>query len=371
MATMRVNIEESVFDHIPRLAKEMGWDFDRALGKLARVYRATQDAGAYEETQCRLVTICALIFDSDAEAEQFLWAMVTARLSVLLTDNKMRIRGNEDRIRELAEWYKGKVNGGKSRAKSANRTNLGKFKKLNDQSSSPPAAAGEIIQHGTSTASNQPGVLCPLSFVLSPNTNTEENTKILDLVVPPQETAEATPKKRRGRSLAEQERARRIKFAFLGGYRNFYGKDCERWGAPENSHVYHLLMSSTVEVLEAKAAQYFLWPNKRAIDAGHPFMKHPGSFSANLSEIIADESAPQRRKMSAIVAERMRLADHSTNQQDQAARVAAQIIGATSVGQQTIDFAQTRGSARSHDENHAALRDVHAQAIGSGDEDMG
>jgi hypothetical protein len=141
------------------------------------------------------------------------------------------------------------------------------------------------------------------------------------LLVPQAETSQE--KTKRGRSPEELERARLVKSAFFAGHEQFYGKPPDQWGAPENAHVYHLLKSSSAEVLAEKARAYFGWSNQRAINAGHPFMNHPGSFSANLAEIKADMIAPQRRVLSAQVQDAEKQANKQAARISQAERVAA------------------------------------------------
>lgn len=156
---MRVNLEDSALEHLPRLAKEMGWSLREAWGQLAFVYRATQRAEVHEETPARLVTICALHFDSDEQAERFFTAMVRAQLAVVLDDGRIRIRGNERRLSELDEWRKRSVAGGKARAKAAKRDAAGQWKKLND---SPAGSQPETSRE----PAGEPGVLMSYSPIV-------------------------------------------------------------------------------------------------------------------------------------------------------------------------------------------------------------
>lgn len=123
------------------------------------------------------------------------------------------------------------------------------------------------------------------------------------LPLPPasQETGKTGSKKaaKGVRSDAEQEAARMVRETFKASYARRYMLPLTAWGAPENSHLYHLLKTWPVAELVVMARRYFEWAHKGAIDAGHPFMNHRASFSALVHELKADIVAPERRQQSA------------------------------------------------------------------------
>lgn len=303
---MRVNLEESVFEHLPRLAREMKWDEDKALGRLVRVYRATQRERVEAETPERLVTLCAIHFHDDDEAELFFTAMLSARLAVLLDDGRIRIRGNQRRIDEISGWYKQKTDAGRRGGIESQRRR--KSSMVSEATSS---------EHQANTERNQP-VLCLTS--LSEDKN---NTGIQDPLVPQAEAS--APKPRRGRSPEEQARAKRVRDAFFAGHTNFYGSPPDKWGAPENAHVYHLLKSSSADVLAEKASRYFAWAKAEVLTAGHPFMNHSWSFSHRLDELKADIIAPQRRHIAAQAKALERISDEHAAEDAQTHRIVHEV----------------------------------------------
>lgn len=184
----------------------------------------------------------------------------------------------------------------------------------------------------------------------------QEQEEEKNILVPQAETS--APGRGRKRSPEEQARAKLVRDAFFAGHWGFYGKVPDQWGAPENSHVYHLLKSSSAEVLAAKARAYFVWPNPKAISAGHPFMNHPASFSTSLAEIKADMIAPERRAVAAKVTKRQREQDRGAEQQDQLARAVAQATGES--------HAIAGASPGAGGEGSAALRDARPLALDAG-----
>jgi hypothetical protein len=112
---MRVNIEDSVKRHLPRLSRSMGWNAREAMGALCFFYGATQDAEIYEDTPERIATVCALEFDDDEQCEMFITAMISAQLITVLDDGRLRIRGNEKHIVRLKQLRVGAVAGGLAR----------------------------------------------------------------------------------------------------------------------------------------------------------------------------------------------------------------------------------------------------------------
>ena len=162
---MRVNVEDSVYEHLPRLAKECGRTLTDALGQLVLVYRATQRAEVHEETPARLTTICALHFDSDEAADRFFTAMIAAQLAVLLDDGRIRIRGNGEHIARLNQYRDRASKGGNAKAR-----------KRNDFVASKQAPSKH--QAATPLSTSVPSY-APSSFLLSPIQETNTNTGIV------------------------------------------------------------------------------------------------------------------------------------------------------------------------------------------------
>lgn len=309
LGVVRVNIEESVFEHIPRLASEMGWDFDRALGKLARVYRATQDAEIYEEESPRLVTVCALIFTSDDEAERFFTAMIRAQLAVLLDDRRVRIRGNKEHIERL--------NGYRARASAGG---IARSRKSNDFVASKQAPSKH--QLATPLSTNEPS-LAPLL----PFSNTEETTKNLDLASTPKKKRTRKPKDSSGASPPEG-RTTAFRLTWLQHYKKKYGTDYP-WGARENGQTATLLGTYSSDQLCGLVPYWFAWQRPEVIRGGHSFGKGPACFLLKLDELRADIADSDRRKTAAQVASAERQAENTIASISQAERVANKLSGAT------------------------------------------
>lgn len=144
----------------------------------------------------------------------------------------------------------------------------------------------------------------PCIFPLAKTAHTEvEARSALTITPAARETGKTGSKKaaKGVRSDAEQEAARMVRETFKASYARRYMLPLTAWGAPENSHLYHLLKTWPVAELVVMARRYFEWAHKGAIDAGHPFMNHRASFSALVHELKADIVAPERRQQSAAV----------------------------------------------------------------------
>lgn len=206
--------------------------------------------------------------------------------------------------------------------------NLAKHQKFHvaEKSKYDEAFAGAIWQASSKNpvlaptqhpAGTLPESLSLFPVPLRPSLETETETETVRVE---QETKPSKGKKP-GRSASDQARAKQVKEAFFAGYRQRYGRECPIWGVPHNTHIYHLLESNTLDDLVTKAQAYFAWPNKKAIDAGHPFMGHFASFSSTLAELTADMIAPQRRRESAQVNAMMKTADDIAADDDELSRL--------------------------------------------------
>ncbi len=140
----RVNLEESVKRHCLRIAKVMGWSHREAYGTLGLVYGLTQEAGIYEDTADRIVTVCALEFDDDSQAQRFITAMISAQLAVVLEDGRIRIKGNKEHIERLQSYRKRASLGGK-RAAAVRYKNSNDF--VSNSLANAQAPAQAIAQH--------------------------------------------------------------------------------------------------------------------------------------------------------------------------------------------------------------------------------
>lgn len=125
---------------LSKLTRSYGRNENETLGALVNFYRLTQRARVVTETPGRIVTVVVIAFDSDADADRFVTAMVQAQLISVLGDGRLLIHGNEKRIAEQDQWLNKQIDAGKARAAGAERDGAGRFKKLNDLSSQAPAS---------------------------------------------------------------------------------------------------------------------------------------------------------------------------------------------------------------------------------------
>lgn len=347
---MRVNIEDTIWEHIPRLAKELRWDEDRALGKLARVYRVTQKAEVYEESPSRLVTVCALHFDSDQEAESFFTAMIAAQLASLLVDGRIRIKGNLEHIERLKTYRNRAQQGGIARSKKTNDLLASKQATGSHKASTPPSS---------SEPSYAPMLLTP---------NNEEEILDQQSAKPKRERKPRTP----SAPAASPTGFGDVVAAWFAAYERRYHRK-PKWGPRQGAQLKQLMVTYSAEELahheRGLIRHFFAWQRPEVIKGGHSFGKGAACFTLKIEELEADIAAPERRREAATAQKLEHDADRNTQQQDQAARVAAQIIGAMHAGHKALNFpAADRGP---HGANHAPVRDVQPSLIGSGDEDMG
>lgn len=112
---MRVNIEDSVKRHLPRLMREMGWSNREVIGALACVWQSTQDAEIYDAPASRIHTVCAIDFDTDEQCEKFIAAMIGAQLITVLENGDLRIRGNKQHVERLQNLRSRAKSGGMAR----------------------------------------------------------------------------------------------------------------------------------------------------------------------------------------------------------------------------------------------------------------
>lgn len=292
---MRVNLEDSLITegHLKKLARAMKWKERSVGGALWFVYRSTQKAGLVSATIDQFVTCIVLDFESDDEAVSFLNAMCAAQLAERTDDGKLRIVGNEKHVERLVEYKERASKGGKARQRQiAEKLNVGVADK---QATSLPHAK---LQAST------PFSLLPSPFsIQETNTNTGsfskqiELTEVVSAEFDSRRLSESAPRvsAKPKRSAAEQEAAKLVKDAFHAGYRKRYGRPITGWGVPHNAHIYHLLKIWPAHELATLAVAYFAWPRSGPIEAGHPFMGNPKSFSANLEALHADTFKADRR----------------------------------------------------------------------------
>lgn len=96
------------------------------------------------------------------------------------------------------------------------------------------------------------------------------------------------------------------------------------WGARESGQAKNLLKSLPLaEVLEL-IPRYFVWPNAKAIRAGHPWGTGPDCFVLRFIELRADMADPERRKQSAVVDARMKQLDTIAQDDDMLNRMRIQ-----------------------------------------------
>ncbi len=303
---MRVNVEDSVRRHLPRLAKEMGWSMREALGALAMVYNSTQAAGIYEDTPARIATVIVLDFDDDEQADKFVTAMIASQLAVMLSDGRVRIRGNQERISELNEWYQQKVDAGRRGGKETQRRR--KSSMVSEATSSESEA---------NLKRNQP-VLSPMSFVLSPNTEENTNTEILPTTKPKRTkkpSSGVSPSDGKGRTIPFRE-------AWKAAYRSKLGTDAA-WGNRESGQAATLLGSYTSDELVALVPYFFAWKRPEVIRGGYSFGKGPACFVLKIDELRADMADADRRRLAAQIQERENLADTLAKDDDSVARINA------------------------------------------------
>ena len=90
--------------------------------------------------------------------------------------------------------------------------------------------------------------------------------------------------------------------AFKAEYEKRYDHPLDGWGAKENGQAKNLLKSWPLERVLELIPRYFAWPNKRVIDAGHPFGAGYVNFISTINELKADLIAPERRPVAYSIA---------------------------------------------------------------------
>lgn len=350
---MRVNIEDDLWTsgRLLKLARVMKWEEAKTLGHLALVYRATQKAGIIIDSQPRVLTVCVLHFESDEETERFLTAMVASQLASILEDGNMHIRGNEKHVKRLERLASKASDGGKASVAA-------RQKKLNVSLTEGQPTAN---LQGTMT---QPVGNAPYSLLLTPFSKDEETTKILDPATSKKTRKPRTP----SAPSAAPDGFSNVVACWFEHYARRYRKQ-PKWGDRQGKQLKTLMATYTADELthpeHGLIRYFFAWQRPEVIKAGHSFGKGHACFTMKIEELEADMAAPERRREAANATKLEQDADRNSQQQDQAARVVAQILGATNA---RIDHT---GPARGpYDPHHAALRDVQAPAIGPGDEDV-
>lgn len=256
---MRVNLEESVKKHLPRIARHMGWSHREAFGTLGLVYGLTQQAGIYEDTPARIVTVCALEFDDDTQANRFLDAMILAQLAVLLDDGKVRIRGNKEHIERIQQFREKASRGGKT---SAGR----RHKKSNDS-----VSAGLAHAQAPAQAWAQHSLSPLLPFSSSPK----------DLQTASALTG-AKPKAKKPKLPTETHR---IRVAWETNYESKHGIAYLNW---DGAH------AKFAKSLEDKADTVIaLMPKYFDLAVKHTFYEGFDSFKAHLNKLHASSASAQ------------------------------------------------------------------------------
>jgi hypothetical protein len=271
---VRVNIEESIKKHLPRLASEMKWSPNEALGQLVRLYGSTQAAGVYEETAPRILTVCALDFDSDEIGERFLTAMIKAQLATVLEDGRIRIRGNDKHVKRVTVYKLRASRGGKASAKARN-------KKFNDSvtTSAPPSAVG-------AQASFTP--LLPFS-----NTN----------------TCDKKPSRKKASLPTETHRIRK---AFESEYEKKYRQPYLNWDGAHASFAKTLGDSGKADRAIELLPKYF------ALKITHTFYEGFDSFKAKLNTLnTINKPPPKELTPEEQMAEHERVARESIRELDE------------------------------------------------------
>lgn len=296
---MRLNIEDSAWKHIPRLAKEMRWSEREAAGALFRFWRDTQEEEITSAPRGRIITVCALAFESDEETDRFLSALIKAQLAHE-DEVGYHIRGNNDHVVRL--------NGYRSRA---SKGGIARQKNFNDFAASKQAPAKQVLKQMPSTG--EPS-FAPL--LLTPNT--EETTKNLDLRATSKKTR--TPKASLVPSVPGVTVA--VRNAWTESFEKRYPGQRAVWGQREGGQCKTLLGTFTSDELVDLVRHFFAWKRPEVIKAGHSFGTGGSCFVLKVHELRADMAAPQRRHEAAKLAERERISDTAAADDDQITRIA-------------------------------------------------
>lgn len=285
---MRVNVEDDLFTErrLAKLARFLKIPEHQALGLLVLFWRSTQSQEIIRAPRERLETLAAM--EVDADPSQWIDAMLAAQLASI-DGAEIVIRGNAPHVERIIKLRSIASSGGKARYKQINE-------KLN--------VSEAVIKPSSSRNQALPA---PFSDLLTPYTNTNTNTgsfskqleltEVVSAEFDSRRLSESAPRvsAKPKRSASEQEAAKLVKDAFHAGYRKRYGRPITGWGVPQNAHIYHLLKIWPAHELATLAVAYFAWPRSGPIEAGHPFMGNPKSFSANLEALHADTFKADRR----------------------------------------------------------------------------
>lgn len=285
---VRVNLEDTIHEHIPRLAKEMGWSHREALGQLALVYRATQRAEIHEETPARLVTVCALHFDSDEQGERFFTAMLRAQLAVLLADGRIRIRGNGEHIARLIDY--------RARASKAGlASSAAKRKKLNDfvnykLTPSQPTANPQLTPV-------EPSYAPMLPFSFSPKDSLQTSSAL---------NAPTAKKTRQPKPKKPTTDTHRIRLAWEAAYLKRHGVVYLNW---DGAHAkFAKSLEDRAERVTALLPAYF------ALPVQHTFYEGFDSLKAHLNKLHANHATKPQPSFE----EQMRQAAEQAAREEQA-----------------------------------------------------
>lgn len=167
---MRVNVEDDLdkSGRLERFAREMRWSNDRALGRLVRVWGATQDAEIITASREEIVRVTLVRAKDREEAERVVDALIASHLADE-NNGLITIHGNEKHVTRLVSMRKTASAGGSSRAAGKRLAN-GCFAPAENQPSSkrapapssapgsllliPPAAPSDLIQPGVCDAAS-------------------------------------------------------------------------------------------------------------------------------------------------------------------------------------------------------------------------
>ena len=154
----RTNIEDDLESsgRLAKFARTMGWDHDKAAGRLMFVYKDTQRKGLAVCSREEFVEATAARADSDHEADAVFSAMVAARLVAILPDDTFEIKGSQTQIARLGTFNGGRSAGGQERARTGQRDGGGRFVPANVQHSPADEIAGASIPASPAAPSPSP-----------------------------------------------------------------------------------------------------------------------------------------------------------------------------------------------------------------------
>jgi hypothetical protein len=300
-----VNLEDSVKKLLPRMMKEMGWSNREVIGALCCVWGATQDAEIIDTKFDRLVTVCAVEFDDDAQCEKFLNAMIGVRLITLLDSGLMHIKGNEVHVSRLQQLRGSASKGGEARQK-----------KLND------FVASSLAQAKHTGASTQPYRSAPYSLLLTPFSEEERNTNTENSKKPKRRPRTPTAPAASPTGFAD------VVSCWFEHYERKYQKK-PKWGPRQGAQLKQLMLSYKAEELINQETglirHFFAWKRPEVIKAGHSFGKGHSCFILKIEELEADMAAPERRAEAAAIVDLERKSDEHAAEQAQTQRIVHEV----------------------------------------------